>query len=53
MTTKKKNDPTKSLTGEQILRFAIAAFRIEGINISTKQAFETLKKVETKPGKSN
>ena len=46
MKTKQKKDTVKSSTREQILRSAMASFRIEGINISTEQALATLKKVE-------
>ena len=53
MTTKQKKDIAKSSTREQILRSAMASFRIEGIHITTEQAFASLKKVETKLGKSN
>ena len=53
MTTKQKKDIAKSSTREQILRSAMASLRIEGIHITTEQAFASLKKVGTKLGKSN
>ncbi len=45
---KQKKSIVKSSTREQILRSAIASFKIEGIIISAEQGLEALKRVEKK-----
>ena len=53
MKTKQAKRSSKSSVREEIVRSAIASFRIEGIYISEKQASATLKKVEASLGKLN
>ena len=53
MKVKQKKQQIKPVNREQILRSALASFKIEGINISAAQAQATLKKVEASLGKCN
>lgn len=48
MKPKQKKSIVKSSSREQILRSAIASFKIEGITISAEQGLETLKRVDKK-----
>ena len=51
MKTKEAKPKDKKIVREQIMQSAIASFRIEGIQISTQMALESLKKVESSLGK--
>ena len=51
MNAKTKKGKDKKSSREQIMKSALASFRIEGINISEEMALLTLKKIELSLGK--